>query len=118
MKRDFFLAVEWVSSPKPRRCRLIRSVKTTDGSTLYEVDLSPPMPENIAGTVADVSRAFLGICAADVTLKDIGKKVVMVDIFHIPLLPPGNVRPEQTVRVGMGSLHSSMEKANEVSAVD
>lgn len=106
-----FLAVEFVSSPEPRMCRLTGTIKKVLGRPFHEALLTPPIPRRVCRTDADVDCAFLALAQPGVELDDVGKKHVIVDIYYMPPSPTEDVAPEQITRLGMGSLHATMEAA-------
>ena len=111
MKKIFYLAShDYISSPEPRKCSLVRSVKMADGRVLYEVEIFPPLPKSLIDAENDVKTIFFAGCSGNASLADIGKQVIMVDIYHIPQ-PKDDIETDMIVRIGVGTLHSNHDEA-------
>lgn len=111
MRRFYLASHDCVSSPMPRECTLVRSIRTTDGRTLHEVTITPPLPGQLADIEGDLMTVFLAFCSSRTSFDDVGKKPVTVYIFHVRFPEHGNPASENLVKLGVGTLHADLSEA-------
>ena len=79
------------------------------------VAIKPPLPGRVIGSHADIDRLLLSPCTSDMSWSDVGRKVVMVDIYATRGQVAMRMTTEDLLRIGVGRLHSSLREAEEAS---
>jgi hypothetical protein len=109
---------DYISSPEPRLCELIKFLRGAAGANFILVKITPPLPKALLKVGGDIDRLGLLIIEPNRTMADIGKKIVSVDIFFVPS-PFEDVLDEgQIVRIGTGGLHATFDDAQSASPLD
>lgn len=117
MKSIFYLAShDYISSPEPRKCLLLRVVKDQKGDCLYVVEIDPPLPKRIFDR--DINCVLLQVAGGG-SLDGIDKEVIYVDIYYMEMEKiVDSFSRTQLEKIGGGTLHSTLEEANKHSPLE
>jgi hypothetical protein len=109
---------DYISSPEPRHCELMKFLSGTSGANFILVKIMPPLPKTLLNSDDDISKLGLLIIEPNRTLDDIGKKIVSVDIFFVPPHFEDVIDEGRIIRIGTGGLHATLSEARRFSPLD
>lgn len=113
MKKFYLSTHDYITSPEPRECFFEFKQNGKKYSNYILVKISPPLPKD-SDMDKEVDKLLLHFYNEAQTIDDIGKQIVMVNIF-VPyeLEKDENLWDEKKFieRIGTGKLHGSYEEA-------
>ena len=122
MTDPFFLAShDYVSSPAPRECSELARVTIGGdmrGREFLLVNVSPPLPKHLTEAGEEIRQLLLAPCTAASSLRDIGNRVVMVDLYVTWQGTKTGLTARDLTKIGTGTVHATLAEATEFFPVD
>ena len=117
MKPFYLASHDYISSPEPRMCHPLRTVRGIAGRLYHVVDVSPPLPKAVGGQ-QERCQILLAFCREGASLDDIGKSPLIVDIFYSDVILAEQVTESRLHRIGTGTVHANVEEAEAYSPLE
>src|SRR5437660_5522938 len=75
MPVDFYLAShDYISSPEPRECTVLRPAHGTQGKAFYLIDVRPGIQLEIDGRPRQIDHLLVSLCPPAIDLADLGSR--------------------------------------------
>jgi len=122
MGNGFYLSShDYVSSPEPRKCLPIGDIELRwlAGKRCFTLaSVEPVLPGRLVDANEDIGLVLLSPCTSEMSVSDVGSKVVMVDIYATSRAPSEDISVQDLCRIGVGTLHATQEEARQFAPVD
>ena len=116
MTAFFLAATDYNGLVIPRLCEVVETVCWCKGEKVLRVKIDNPLCPEPLGLNGPINELLLSFVNPDHAFDDVGQKDIMVDILIPP--SPGGASQQGPHRLGIGTLHKTIESALEHSSLD